>query len=328
MTTTTQTAIQVALIHFVGLTVFTIQDPNTQFATVTINQRSTGAKRFVAIMPRVANGGVPPAPGTLRTASVQGVSNTVSPTRTQLDPAKATGTLQAGGGISANTVQHHVEDHTALIAFRPADLQGVTGWNIQQLDSDFLYVQLTGEQISFVADDPTPAAASALKLSHVGGELTGGYTGPSYPDAAAVFMIPNGTLRACTSITPGVSNSRVDTQLTLSNKGSLTLKSGTKSITFKGDAAIVAANVPLDFAKTHATNNDPNLLPHWEIYCEMTGRTGCPILLSPDPGISDCQFDGTGVKLSHGGNNPTTGAKLGPDIVMSTDFACSNTQWP
>ncbi|MEO8381391.1 MAG: hypothetical protein ABI779_17155 [Acidobacteriota bacterium] len=218
----------------------------------------------------------------------------------------------------------HVEDHMALIAFEPADVVAVTGWTVHPLGTTaFQYIELTGEQISFLADGNNNVAIRDPRLGHTGGaQLKAAYQ-PPYPGASAVFLIPKGELFACASSTAGTQG-RIDTKLKLNNLGTLTLQAPGKTLVLQGNANVVVANVPFAWAATRSQTHSG--LPHYNVYCGMTGQTPCsssvvqPSSTQPSPQpIASCADNHMRI--------PDAGEPSLPDAV-ATDVFCSNSQWP
>jgi hypothetical protein len=276
---TTTVQTHVATFHFAGLVLFTTRD---------VAARNTvGADRYseqpqvIAIMPWVRE-----------------------------DPMQATARLES--------THRMIEIHTPVIAFKPADLVpgSMTGWTESTLRQDLHYIHLTGDHITFVADGVNRTAALDPLVPHVGGhQLRPEYE--SAPGAAAVFEIPYGKLLGCAS---GAANGRIDTTLTLSNHGTITIKGdGGKSVTFKGDATIWPANMPMSWL-INKTALDAGS-PHYMIYCEMTGAVPCPAPATS--GIPMCSGDDTLVMRPPAGRS-----KGGVATTQSADVFCSNSQWP
>ena len=204
-----------------------------------------------------------------------------------------------------------VESHTTMILYKcpPADpgcVTSVTGWTAKTT-AGWSYVELSGgmqlEILSGTVNGPVNALSS-LGLPKPGGKaLKPAYQPPSYSGANAVFKIKEGTLAACTSGT------RADTWLTLNVKQlTIQTKTGDHSIVFKPDATVAIVNVPLGML------NDPMWTPtgspHTDVYCIMTGQSaGCTL------------------GATTGGTCPHLSV-ISSESMLSTDFACSNSQWP
>lgn len=285
-----------ATIHFVGLVMFTTQPIRTDTARIAVNATPYTVQQTVALMPKVLA-----LPQQRARAG-----------RSEVGPESA---LPIGG--------QHVEEHIALIAFKSCDLLAVSGWEVKRLDNDFLYVQLNGDHVSFVVDGVNGPAKIDPNLRHVvGSHLIAPYAAP-YSGEAAVFTIPRGSLKACFSKTTGVvPQNRVDTQLTLANNGTLTIKTDVKSITLTGNAVVAAANVPIPWAMTHTQTT--SALPHYTVYCAMTGDTAC-VVPAPTAGLDDCD---SGINLRPAGGSGELSTRTVPSSVDSIDAFCSTTQWP
>jgi hypothetical protein len=302
-----------ALLHFVGLCVFTTQPISTyQTANLPLARMAvpaTSRSEVVVLLPKVGSGTMPhmpDMPATARTSASTRVRYVV-PTPVPQTPV--------------------VEPHTALIAFRTRDLhvRASTGFAIEDLGrSGFSYVKLNGEHITFQANGSNQAISLGKALPHIkdvwnaNSDFIPGYKPPLYSAAAAVLEIPAGTLNVCTGNTD--SHSRIDTEVTLNNDGVLVIYAGpTKKITLDGNALVIIANVPLLYATgQEAANNGP----HYWAYCAMEAGTvnGCvaPRSTATDP-IHRCQ-------------DPTMRTADDqqelPPQVMLVSFECSNTQFP
>lgn len=294
-TTTAATAI----IHFIGLCVFTTHtDGPAPNATA-------GANAPRAVFARsVQNASVSsPAPKPSRVVILPRVSHT------------------------------DVEDHTALIAFRRSQLLFATGWKPRTLRQDkpnydrdpLLYVPLNGEQVRFVANGfngraigNRPLALPSLKDLFNILNLKQEYSPPSYSGAAAVFNVPAGTLSACSGGNGGL---RFDTELVLHSEDILIVTSDTKTIVLKvrtGDATAIVANVPLSLAQGRFDANAKlHTIPHYSVYCAMGGVDETTCLSKSFPGpekVSACPD----TLMLAGAENTTQAAS----------FECSNSQWP
>jgi len=225
-----------------------------------------------------------------------------------------------------------VETHIPFLIFQARDLVDVSGWEVKRFESGYLGIQLNGEHLNFVADGVNQAVNSNLALGHVGGQLRPEYQPPAFSDAAAVFMIPVGDLRACGNVTgnPPIVGplTRIDTELRLNNNGTFTIQAGTKRLTVDGDATVVAADVPFAYADHHGLSHTG--AAHYTFYCAMTGTSGA--CSAPMPSLSasnqilpchDSSMVMTGDPASRM-ELPTIPSGL--NLLM--DFACSNSQWP
>ncbi|HWJ41619.1 MAG TPA: hypothetical protein VNT29_10805 [Candidatus Limnocylindrales bacterium] len=315
---------QVATIHFLGIVVF-IQPPDATRATRTESPSTI----TVAVMPNVPAHILAGAPITTAAAVPSGPMH-----KATVQPAPSPGSSQSaarfGSGVTPPE-NHIVEPHNAFLIFKDSDLLDVSGWEVKRFETGFLGIQLNGEHISFVADGPNQIDSSPLNLGQVTGQLRPEYLPPAYSDAAAVFSIPNGELAACAKGTnnPGLMT-RIDTELRLINSGQLTVQSGTKILTVRGDASVVAAMVPFTFANHNELN--PQSAAHYNVYCAMTGNVGpcsaplADLSLVANPKILQCH-DNTMIT----GGSPDSRENL-PVIPNSIDHlldvACSNSRWP
>jgi hypothetical protein len=299
------------VIHFLGLCVWTTQAltplPMARMAPQS-SASAVLAAQVVAVMPLV------PPP-----------SNVMSARR--FDRVAPPQLARAGNGtVVIPPVMNHddVEHHTAMIAFRPSDLLSSRGWDINRLNDDFFYVELNHDRITFGAGQNVEASMAALDLVKLHGPLQADYGPPSYAAAAAVFNVSGGTLRACTSVAPGTDGKRRDVELSLRNSGSVTINSGTKTLTLKEGAVAYAANAPLPLMMRHQSNTDlahPSS-NHYLVYCWMTGATNdqCqpPIPTATDKVCPICNTNA----------NKQANPRGTPDTTLDTSFECSNTRWP
>jgi hypothetical protein len=271
------------IIHFVGLVLFTTQTALHNPGKTVNSERSADDSPVVAIMPSVPG----PDPLTFRLKN-----------------------MESGGAETSSS--GHIEDHVALIAFKACDLMAFSGWEVKQLDSDFLYIQLKHDIISFAGDSASDTLQPPT-LGHLGGHLREPYGSPPYSGASAVFVIPNGKLTACKS---DKAQGRIDTNLTLANHGTITINADGKSITFAGNAEIVAMNVPWLWATLQT--GQPGV-KHYMVYCAMAPDSACHFeTMKPNPLPSD-QCDNPNFK--------TTSPSL-PKALHAIDQYCSTTGWP
>ncbi|HYM60022.1 MAG TPA: hypothetical protein VEZ11_03925 [Thermoanaerobaculia bacterium] len=291
MATTTAAS---ALIHFIGLCVFTAQ-PNAPALTAGTNSPRAVFASDVRTAAQTA-----PAPDARRIVILPRVAHT------------------------------NVEDHTALIAFRQSQLVFATGWKPAVLRRDkpaynrdpLLYVPLHGERVRFVTngfDGVTmmmrPLVLPSLKTLYNIENLKQEYSPPSFAAAAAVFDVPAAALSACA----GGDGNRFDTELKLQSDGVLIVTSGTKTIVVRlrpGDATVIVANVPLSLAQGRFdTNASVHTMPHYSVYCAMGGvdQTTCLSKSFPEAeSLSACPDTGF---------DPENSAR-------AASFECSNSQWP
>ena len=319
-----------AIIHFVGLLVFTTQLNGTERTQIAVT-RTTSAitanptSRVVAILPAVK---APPSPYPME-KSTQRAARAKQPI--------------SGERVEAAEV---VEPHAALIIYETWARQEESTWPGSQLSTDtasnlsnFEYVELNGDRVEFVADRPNGRASIPPQLAHIGGTLTASYTGPTYPSAAAVFDIPYGDLRACWSKAVGTSG-RLDTELRLKNSGTFTIRSGNKTLVLDTNATVYVVNVPMDYARAHDLNHTAR--NHFLVYCRMAGISDAACKVPRPPSNSscgECDQNEQRVDPSKGPSKGSdkTAAKPRPQpsnrigelpIVALASFECSNTQYP
>ncbi|MEA2338178.1 MAG: hypothetical protein QOE82_2185 [Thermoanaerobaculia bacterium] len=313
------------VIQFIGLFVFT---------TLTTGGNATGRTALLAANPS-RSVIVAIAPSVIGDPRLQRSTSTASQKNTLAQATKATTVSTSHGDF--------VEAHTTMITFRLSDLESpVVGWNKTRLkpnggpNDDWYYVELSGEQVTFVADSPNDdidvTSLQTLPLRHLHHTLMSVYMpSGSYKKAAAVFTIPKGTLSACSyNISPDGNPARIDTKLTLHTIKTLTiLGTGNKSITLSAGAPIFIGNVPLAFAKTGEPTTKAH--EHYKVYCEMVGDTTCmwpPALESAQGSDPDPCNDGLPYRQRAGHPEAPTLPRFVLDTTQASDYACSNTQWP
>jgi hypothetical protein len=330
-----------AIVHFVGICVFTTQiagpyQTTTQMAhgTKAFRLRQFQSNPVTVIMPRVESDGVATTSTTIHQKTTLRLAA----------PAPAHGMAQS--------MEHDVETHTAMLVYETSKYLASSGWTSTVLpNSTFEYIDLNNDQISFVANGANPVAEIPTLLGHIGGggTMKAAYMPPAYTGAAAVFTIPRGLLSVCISQAGGVSGRR-DTRLRLNNSGTLTITSGAKSLTLVGDAEIYAVNVPKRYVQAHATGGlvvESAGANHMMAYCRMTGteqncappvvkdQTACPVcdenkMRTPypvrvRPGEARLAASvNLAAETTASAHIPNTGE--GPQEMNS--FECSNTQWP
>ena len=301
------------IIEFVGLCVFTTQlVSGNATARIATQSQISNQTIVVAIMPKVP------------VVSAKAAATPMIHTNAPQEPASTATQRAAPGGPILDPVVS-VEAHTAMLAFKRRDLLAVNGWAVKKLDDQgWVYVELSGEHLSFVPDAANSTVAplpNDLPLHHLGSStpLTGPYTPPQYSGAAAVFTISNGTLSACGKDSTGGTDSapkRMDTTLTLHTAKNLTITAddGAKSVTLQAGALITAGNVPLLFAQTGQSS--ANAHDHYKVYCAMIGVSTC----APPWAHGDPKTDCAGVAFRPSGPQTLH--------LPAADFSCSNTQWP
>lgn len=318
------TATTIAIIHFIGLAVF-----SRQFAGL-----DKPAGPLQALLPRVSETGTPHqhVPPQQRMARVA---------------------LEAEAPRASS-----VESHTAILAFPATSYITNHGWTPAELEIDgaYLYVRLNGEQITFSDSAPpriiterrslpapsTPVAQPDIGLPHLKGcfndlqELKPAFR-PPFAGAVAVFTFPEGVARAqacsANSTISAVQPSRTDTQVTMPVRGNLVITSrkgqSRKDIILYGDAKVIVGNLPTTWLEGDMTEHAS--APHYEVYYAMgVTNTGNPgdfhCALNPD--ILRCEGAPTPTIMPTGDGSRR--AKIppwsGPDEHV--DFRCSNTQWP
>ena len=220
---------------------------------------------------------------------------------------------------SHGVADSYVEIHTAVIAFDDQYQPQVNGWQVKQLRPGLKYVELRGERITFQVDGVNPPTRYGdLRLPKVGGPAIR----PSYlqPEGvAAIVEIPRAKkVSVCVSGEGG----RADTVFKLDTNGEITIKSASgKSITLPGDAKIDVANMPKEWLETLTAGSD-GYLPHFQVYCDMTGAQTCPL-----PGrVSAAKCEDTAFVMRRPPQERGPGVPNDPYPLA--DFFCSNSQWP
>ncbi|HYM60021.1 MAG TPA: hypothetical protein VEZ11_03920 [Thermoanaerobaculia bacterium] len=316
-----------AIIHFVGLCVFTTQ---TRPAWTDLTAKSVPSSAYA------------------REAPTRPIQQTAVPYLVAVLPV-----VDTSSGI---------DSHKALIAFRQSQVVLANGWKPSLLRSDvpydhdhLLFVELTKDQVSFVAtgvNGPSlagfPLTLPSLKKLYTKPGLTpnmnADYTqAASYVQAAAVFDLPVGSLNACMA---GQNNTRFDTLLKLNTDCFLLIVSGTKTLVLKAldnDDTVLVENLPWGYAAGDP-KYAPSPTPHYHVYCDMVGvdgntctSTGFP--KATDHGlasstnstapITQCKYNAMNAPLERG--RVTVGArgsKGPPPGTAAASFECSNTQWP
>ena len=332
-----------SVIEFVGLCVFTTQLVNGNATTALLKSPATNLNTqtvVVGIMPRVLNDNrrIDPA-SRAKTSLKRPMASTEQPI------------------VNDTSVVHDphvaVETHTAMLVFHSGAVIGsVTGWTTHPLHpgglDDWVYVPLSGDQIVFESDAPSPLVTPALDhlaIPHLGHSptLRSPYTPPAYAGAAAVFRISRGKLGACEKgPSPEGSHARIDTTLTLNTATKLviTTVSHNKSITLQAGSRVLAGNITMDFATNQTVTANAHY--HYMAYCAMTGQTQCvwPPSTSdtntstdevvPCPADAAYMPSGGATETTSRARNALQSPPRGPDPFphREADYACSNTQWP
>lgn len=314
----------VATVHFVGITLF-IPPPPPMITRLTGTPQSSPAE-FVAVMPNIPSHIVPPENPTALIAP--------APAEHKVTTAR-TAALDAPASPRTSPLNSDVEHHEAFLVFTEQDLLDVQGWEVKRLELGFLAIPLQGEHLTFVNDAPDPAVNTTIALPHITNpsnptNLRPEYQPPAYSDAAAVFEIPNGTLKPCAK-DPGSWSSRIDVELTLTNHGTFTIRSGKKSLTVNGNAIVVAANTPFEYVNEHTAH--ANGKPHNVVYCRMLTSGNCSAAMMapadftishPNGGPPPCKD--TNMAMPNGQQRIVPAVP--PTINSLMDYACSTTQWP
>jgi len=228
--------------------------------------------------------------------------------------------------------EHHVESHTAIVAFKTTDLVNKTGWTSSNLTAvaggKYSYVVLHGEHISFEVNGRNERAAVPKKLPSLTKNcramtsLDPGYL-PPYKLASAVVLIPVGTLDTCRARTQN-SEGRIDTTIALSNSGAFKLTSPGKSLTFRDNTTVLIGNVPTNWLERRA--GDPSSAPHSDAYFAMalssTPRPGSKCSLERVTGVPDCE-SAQARQIAN-----VVGPRMVPLQLFDLSYECSNTQWP
>jgi hypothetical protein len=308
------------IIEFVGLCVLTTQLVSVTATTAGGNVTARLTPRAQTIKQRVVVAIMPRVSGDTMTAVLTSTAVSL--------PSQKLARTAAPRAISPTQT---VEAHTAMIAYDQKYQMSITGWKAQTLsplNPGWVYIELSGEKITFVSDttDSDVNTPDHLSLPHLGHTLTSPYTSASnYSGASAVFTISKGTLSACQNPSPSPDGTpgRMDTKLTLHTVKTLTITtaSGDKSVTLKAGAQVIAGNVPIAFAQLRTVSANAHM--HYMVYCAMIAESPCvwpwptPVPTPTTDPLSQCGS----VAFRQSGPNPSP-------VLAEDDFACSNTQWP
>jgi hypothetical protein len=311
-------AAQTATVHFVGITLFIVPPPSV-ISGVRLGQESPSSE-FVAIMPNIPSH-ILLAENPTTTAALAAPGHKVTTSRSAVtgEPVRANGMPLNGD----------VEHHEAFLIFQEQDLLDVNGWEVKRLESHYLAIPLHGEHLTFVSDAPNPPVNATLPLRHLTDPmnptpLRPEYMPPAYSDAAAVFEMPNGTLKVCSK--DPKAGARIDVEATLKNNGTFTIRAGNKSLTVAGSAIVVAAHAPFEYVNNHEVHATG--MPHNIVYCRMLVSGNC------STAIRSLTIDSAGPGPCKDPSIFITGTErrivppVPPDINQLADFACSTTQWP
>ncbi len=334
------TATVTAIIHFVGLCVFSSQVPNdcglhVLLPRVVYSSFSTSATSRIESAPpaQLAGGRVAP-PQTKSQHEVSSLANATTSTQVPHDTP-------------------HVQDHVSLLVFSKAFYASNLNWKPTDLpgNTSYYYVRLDGDRVRFETHTKGNVAASLANLSlphlqteccHAMQALNPGFL-PPYTGAAAVFDLPEGSVSACLASTPD-NNGRMDTEVTLNTSGSLVISASTmtvsKEIRLKtgpsGDIEAMVANVPVDFLNgifTEPQLSAINGVPHVHAYYQMGDGNSASCATSLQAWLQ--QFGNTAGQCAMtilapvaGRAVPGTAGKGPPPLTLGMNFECSNTQWP
>lgn len=216
----------------------------------------------------------------------------------------------------------YTEDHTAVIAFSDKYPVQAVGWQVAELKPGLSYVALRGERISFEVDSVNPPTKykDITALPDAGGNTIG----PAYlqaPGAAAIFDIPRAKK---TGICIAGEGGRADTFFKLENSGTITIKSASgKSLVLPGDAIVEFANMPMEWL-TDLTAASTGAVPHFQVYCDMTGNTNCP----QSPGRVNADKCGQTAFIMRPSQQRVPGGGGSTDPQYAADVFCSNSHWP
>lgn len=258
------------------------------------------------------------------------------------------------------TINPHVEEHTAFIAFRACDYVSSRGWAPRGLETvpGYLFVPLDGEHVEFSAPGLTnsgtlrPSSArpkldrqGRLKLPHLRPFCTSEATPvtlkkefqPPFDGAVAVFDIRSGRVSACTGVINKEQSTRVDTRLTIDNAGLLVISASktnesSKEIHLRDGAHVLVAHLPNDAVTGQSSATANSSQPHYTAYYDMIDHAGA---CSPDfiSAIKSETPDGpceTSSDIRQIGSEVVAAVDVPPDwsSFLRIDFECSNSQWP
>lgn len=264
---------------------------------------------------------------------------------------------------TAAMLTRHVEDHVAAIVFpaenydwqeewvEPSTLGSGTAAPIAPgttpSERVFKYVVLDSDPLRFVTNGATnvPAGLSGVTLPPLQElcpamqRLRAGYE-PPYGGAAAVVVLPQGTLKTCLSM-PAGSEGRLDTRLDLKTAGDFVISASTmskpKKLHLKSidgrPIEIMIANVPAHYFEGVPTTRSRDAIDgmsHENVYFAMCepGNSNCMSLrdwwnqLQYPDGISLCDSRAFAVPETV---VPGTFASL---ATAAANFECSNSRWP
>lgn len=319
----------IATIHFIGLCLFT---------TVA----STDAKLHV-VLPRIQSTGI----DFTATASANVLG------RSQMH--QQSGRFGAAVQPRFTPALAGVENHTAFLAFKDSDLVHVMGWTPQPLPHQpgYKYIVLDGEAISFYTSAQNAATAGippglpSAKCCNAQTIRTA-FKAADRSGNAAVFRIPNGTVKTCTAQPAGGNDGskRIDTKVALANTGAVVVLGETKqqtarSLILKGNATLYVANLPSQWVANATYQHQHNSPSHYRVYPAMfehpQGTNACPIKDPVDPpslppacGSSAFRF-GDSPPPQQQQQQQQQQMKLaaaGAQGTVAINSDCSNSSWP
>lgn len=263
-------------------------------------------------------------------------------------------------------VHARVEDHQAALIFETASYVGSTNWKkydlkVKKGETPFSYVLLDRDRVRFLTSGATNEVANLgdiqlprlPEICSATSKLRRDFL-PPYSGAAAVFDIPEGTLKACLSTArDSPAAKRLDTKVRLKTEGQFVISASTmkqtKELRLKsktGKLNVAVANVPTRYLKGDYSERPETAadgMPHVHAYYGMgDGNTSdCTRTLkdwweTEQPEVEPCDIpaDFRGIGATPSGRpqqNPVTMADGLPSAVMKGviyNFECSNTQWP
>jgi len=266
----------------------------------------------------------------------------------------------------------HVENHAAVLIFPTTSVVSNVGFPAAQglpkttttsltrttytnTTPLFSYIPLDGDRVRFVTSPQNPPIdMSQAVLPQLRDQICPAKMQtlspdfrPPYRGAAAVFDLPEGTLRSCFSTTKA-QKQRLDTRLALTTTGDLIVSASTMKTTKElrlkaspsGRIELLIANVPERFLTGDYAEQSSNALEnvsHVNAYYAMGNASGgnCNMTLtdwynqySGNTNILQCDmspFEGAGKTQ---GSTTTAANKQIDGTVQGANFECSNTQWP
>jgi hypothetical protein len=263
-------------------------------------------------------------------------------------------------------VHARVEDHQAALIFETASYVGSTNWKkydlkVKKGEKAFSYVLLDRDRVRFITNGATNETANLgdiqlprlPQICDATSKLRRDFM-PPYTGAAAVFDIPEGSLKACLSTARDKpAAKRLDTKIRLKTEDSFVISASTmkqtKELRLKsktGALNVAVANVPTrylrgDYSVRPETAADG--MPHVHAYYGMGDGniSSCTRTLqdwwdTEQPDVEPCDIPvdfrgigGTPSSRSQEAPFDVAGA-LPPKMLKGTiyNFECSNTKWP